>query len=169
MRVLLVEHLLSAEQTWSGGPERERAGLLSPSRGELGVPALLFLSLEPPPASPQEGPAHLKGGWGGAEGTRVTAEGRGSQALPFWPGFGLGFVHDLRQLLAPFTRHWLETCSLVLGCETGHWLGSLYPMPSELSAPVCACSGGGTAGGLEWVLSSGAGRETPDCCSKQTE
>lgn len=77
-------------------------GLPSPSGGELGVLAPLCLSLEPLAAALQEGPTQLKGGWGGAEGAGVTAEGRCCQALGFWPGFGLGFVHYLLLLLAPF-------------------------------------------------------------------
>ena len=77
----------------------------------------MYLSLEPLAAALQEGPAQLKGGWGGAEGAGVTAEGRCCQALDFWPAFGLGFVHYLLLLLAPFPRHWLEPCSFVLESE----------------------------------------------------
>lgn len=146
---------------------RRVPGLPSPSGGELGVLAPLCLSLEPLAAALQEGPTQLKGGWGGAEGAGVTAEGRCCQALGFWPGFGLGFVHYLLLLLAPFPNTgWNPalSCWKVKQRVRVSLAPPPYPVPSACSAPVGACSGGETAESL--CCPVGAGTEAPDRCGK---
>lgn len=170
MRVLLVEHLLSAEQTWSEGPERERAGLPSPSSGELGFPALLCLSLEPPPAAPQEGPAQLKGRCGGV--LRVPgSQQKDGAPRPSPSGLALVWVLSMTSGSSslPLPDTGWKPAPWCWDAKQGIGWGLSTPCLRSAQLPRVPALVGGWPGGWSGCCPAGAGRETPDCCSKQAE